>query len=119
MIRPVRAHHATLRVSDAERAVSFLTQVLGLVEVPRTDIPGARAWAAADHEFQVHLASMAEMPSGTPRLVPHIALEVESVDGARDALRAAELEFIDFGQVLFVADPDGNLFELRAAEGES
>jgi catechol 2,3-dioxygenase-like lactoylglutathione lyase family enzyme len=114
-IRPIRAHHTALCVADAKRAEEFLTRVLGLVEVPRHDIPGARAWAASDEGFQIHLAQASEMPADGPGLVPHVALEVADLEEAREALRAAGLEFIDFRQVLFVADPDGNLFELRTA----
>jgi catechol 2,3-dioxygenase-like lactoylglutathione lyase family enzyme len=117
MIRPLRAHHATLEVTDLGRAVSFLTEVLGFVEVERHDFPGARAWAPADKGFQVHLASKDAMRPGGPRLVPHVALEIEDVEQAKAVLRERRIEFLEFGSVVFVADPDGNLFELRLAEG--
>jgi catechol 2,3-dioxygenase-like lactoylglutathione lyase family enzyme len=122
VIRPLRAHHATLEVDDIDGAVHFLTDVLGLVEVERHDIPGARAWAAADRGFQVHLASKRELSEmaigaagGSPlaRLVPHLAVAIEDVEQAKETLRGRGIEFIDFGRVLFVADPYGNLFELR------
>ena len=116
MIRPLRAHHATLEVSDLGRAVSFLTDVLGFVEVERHDFPGARAWAPADEGFQVHLASKSAMPQGGPRLVPHVAVEIADVEQAKTVLRERRIEFLEFGSVIFVADPDGNLFELRSAD---
>src|SRR5262249_42806354 len=133
VIRPLRAHHATLEVSDVPSAVRFLTEVLGFVEVERHDIPGARAWAAGDRAFQVHLASTSDLQAamggaiekmtggatarqaGT-RIVPHIAIEVADVEHARASLREKGIAFIDFGQVIFVGDPDGNVFELRPAE---
>jgi len=126
MIRPLRAHHATLEVDDVDGAIRFLTEVLGFVEVERHDFPGARAWAPADRGFQVHLASRRDLGAmraessggGSPlaRLVPHIAIAIEDVEQAKDTLRARGIEFMEFGQVLFVADPTGNLFELRAED---
>jgi catechol 2,3-dioxygenase-like lactoylglutathione lyase family enzyme len=116
MIQPKRAHHLTLRVSDTTRAARFLTEVLGLVEVERTDIPDARAWAAGEGGFQVHLAAAMEMPASVKSLVPHLAIEVEDIAAAREALVAAGLDFVELGTVLFVSDPDGNQFELRPAE---
>ena len=116
LIRSLRAHHLTLEVSDVERAVGFLTTVLGFVEVERHDVPGARAWAASPEGFQIHLAGKLDMPKGRPRLVPHVAVEVADMDEARALLRARGIEFAEFAQVLFVADPDGNLFELRPAD---
>jgi len=118
-IRPVRAHHATLEVSDVQRAVGFLTDVLGFVEVERHDIPGARAWAPSPEGFQVHLAGSRDMPQGVPRLVPHVAVEVADVEEARASLRARGIEFTDFGQVVFVTDPDGNIFELRPVDARA
>jgi catechol 2,3-dioxygenase-like lactoylglutathione lyase family enzyme len=114
-IRPLRAHHAALEVSDVERAIGFLTNVLGFIEVERHDVPGARAWAASREGFQIHLAGKLDRPRGGPRRVPHVAIEVADIDEARASLRARGIEFTDFGKIVFVADPDGNLFELRPA----
>ena len=108
-------HHVTLEVSDLDRSIHFLERVLGLHTVPRKDFPGALAWTAAADAVQIHLAPVAELPRKSG-INPHVALAVASLPATRAALADAGIAFDEFGPVLFVPDPDGNVFELREGD---
>ena len=108
-------HHVTLEVTDLDRAVHFLERVLGLHTVPRRDFPGALAWTAAADAVQIHLAPTPDLPRRTG-INPHVALAVTSLAATKATLIEAGIAFDEFGPVLFVPDPDGNVFELREAD---
>ena len=108
-------HHVTLNVTDLDRAVDFLERVLGFRKVPRTDFPGALAWTGADDTVQIHLAPTSDVQRRDD-INPHVALCVPDLPAAMAGLTEAGIPFRQFGPVVFVPDPDGNVFELRAVE---
>ena len=117
-MQPLAVHHVSINVDDVEAALSFYTDVLGLV--PRTDRPDfgfGGAWLDAGGQ-QVHLIE-ATPPDG---LGQHFALLVADLDGTVAELRERDVEVSDPKPVgssrqAFVTDPSGNLVELHQAAG--
>jgi glyoxylase I family protein len=110
-------HHISIVVDDLASARDFYGEALGLHEVERPDFGFAGAWYQVG-AAQLHLIVADQV---TPRR-PHFALEVDDLDAAVDALRAAGVKVEPFpevagaGRQAGVRDPSGNLVELRQAE---
>ena len=105
-------HHVALAVTDIDESVGFYTQVLGLTvrDRPSMDIPGA--WLDAGAQ-QVHL--FVGQPSVTGQ---HFALMVDDLDATIAKARSIGVEVgtpapSAAGRQTFLADPSGNLIELR------
>jgi catechol 2,3-dioxygenase-like lactoylglutathione lyase family enzyme len=116
-----RLAHVAISVLDAERAIRFYTEVLGLSVQPRPDF-GPGAWLGAGPAM-VHLAETKEIPE--PRdPFGHFALTVptEHIAGLAQAVAdgGGELVYgpftrVDFGQEVttaFCRDTEGNSFEI-------
>jgi len=113
-MQPTGVHHVSINVADAEEAVRFYTEVLGLTErADRPDFGFGGAWLDAGNQ-QVHL-----IEGGVPdRLGQHFALRVDDLDGVIAELRERSVEVSDpspvgTGRQAFVVDPSGNLVELH------
>jgi catechol 2,3-dioxygenase-like lactoylglutathione lyase family enzyme len=119
-IEPALAHVA-ISVLDAERAIRFYTEALGLSVQPRPDF-GPGAWLGAGPAM-VHLAQVKEIPE--PRdpvghfafTVPteHIAPLVEAVVAGGGTLVFGPKSREDFGRTVttaFCLDTEGNKFEI-------
>ncbi|HTH06289.1 MAG TPA: VOC family protein [Ilumatobacteraceae bacterium] len=110
-------HHVSIVVDDLAAARSFYGDALGLHEIDRPDFGFPGAWYEVG-AAQLHLIEASEAP---PRR-PHFALEVDDLDAAVDALRAAGVTVEPFpevagaGKQVGVRDPSGNRVELRQAE---
>jgi glyoxylase I family protein len=105
----------SINVSDADAALRFYVDVLGLS--PRRDRPdlGPGFWLDAGGE-QVHLIQGEPPPSRGQ----HFALRVEDLDAAIAELRDRGISISDAspigtGRQAFLVDPDGNLIELHQA----
>jgi glyoxylase I family protein len=106
-------HHVALAVADVGQSVDFYTRVLGLTvrpDRPNIDIPGA--WLDAGGQ-QVHL--FVGQPSMTGQ---HFAIVVDNLDELIAVARSAGVEVgtpapSATGRQTFLADPSGNLIELR------
>ena len=112
-----RIHHASLCVTDLERARSFYGEVLGLAEIPRPDFPFGGAWYRAGGN-EVHLIVL---PEGTTPEIPlnamhrHVGFAVGDVGEASEELRARGYEVLGGGEgatQAWVKDDDGNIIEL-------
>lgn len=108
-------HHLALRVADVERARAFYAELLGLPELRRhADENGElRAlWLdlGGGEEGPILMLERALRGVGPERGSGHVlALRVEGLESARDALMTAGVEIVDrTGYTLFVCDPDGH-----------
>lgn len=119
MIKIKGFSHSAVRITDAERAKSFYEKVLGLKQLPRPDFKFGGAWYGVGSN-QIHLISSEKREGVINPLGPHIALEVEDFDQARNSLKEMGIEFLEVpsnmqlaGRQLWFLDPDGNTIELR------
>ena len=113
-------HHSGFLVTDIERAADFYENVLGLRALPRPDLGFPGRWYDLNNGHQLHLMSVAEMPTHAdpPRHVRHIALDIADAQATEQQLREMGI-VVNYGSgragnpQLFIRDPDGNTIELR------
>ncbi|MFN3594486.1 MAG: VOC family protein [Thiobacillaceae bacterium] len=124
MARIVALLHASLLVSDLERARAFYEGILGLTPSPvrpSMDFPGV--WYDIG-PAQLHLLVLPNPDPVTGRPVhggrdQHIALGVADWEGLRQALDRSGIDYTlsrSGRRALFVRDPDGNALELIDAD---
>ena len=129
-------HHASIPVTDVERAKAFYRDVLGLREIERPPFGFGGAWFAVG-EGQLHLIQHPEATFRAGKKVDsrdtHFAIRVESFRNALDRLRAhgyddeAEDDLkrmrvrpdatAGFPQI-HLLDPDRNVVEINAERVE-
>jgi len=115
-MKPLAVHHVAINVRDADEAIRFYTDVLGLR--PRTDRPDfgvGGAWLDAGTQ-QLHLVE-SDPPPGKGQ---HFALLFDDLGAVVDELRSRGVEVGDPSPIgtslqTFVTDPSGNLVELHQA----
>jgi glyoxylase I family protein len=116
-------HHASLMVSDLERARHFYEGILGLVPSsrrPRMDFDGV--WYEIG-EQQIHLLALPSPEFGLPKPEHggrdrHVALRVADLEAIKADLERAGISYTlsrSGRPALFCRDPDGNAFELIGA----
>jgi len=110
--------HATILVSDLERAEHLYGNIMGLPKVERNlKFPGA--WYQIGN-FQIHLIVAKSVPSdqvNTEKLGRnrHIAFAVTNLDEAKEQLlsNGCSIQMSASGRsALFTQDPDGNIIEM-------
>ena len=113
-------HHASLIVSNLDRARFFYETILGLVPSPsRPPKSFDGVWYDIGPQ-QIHLIVAAEsgQPSGMDDyggMNRHIALTVHDLDALKHELERAGMAYTPSRSgrpVIFCRDPDGNVFEL-------
>jgi len=122
MIKLKSIRHAGVSIADLGKAKEFYGQILGMTELPRPELPIPGAWYECNG-VQVHLIGESAAMRG-PGIGPHIALQVENLEEAKQELKARGIAFQELtpppsmraNPVLFVRDPDGNVVELRTDE---
>ena len=113
-MQPLGIHHVSINVRDADEAVAFYTDVLGLsVRDDRPDFGFGGAWLDIGDQ-QVHLL---EMPVPDDR-GQHFAIRVADLDATVGELRDRGVEVADpspvgTGRQTFLHDPSGNRIELH------
>ena len=119
--------HTMLRVGDLERSVKFYTELFGMKELRRNDVPGGKytlAFLGYGDEASTTVLELTynwgvdkyEVGTG----FGHLAIGMPDVAGACEALRKAganitrEAGPVKFGTtvIAFVEDPDGYKIEL-------
>jgi glyoxylase I family protein len=112
-VKPSGLHHVSICVRDADAALEFYRDVMGMTQLPRPDL-GPGHWLDAGGQ-QVHLM---EMDTDPPR-ANHFAIRVDDVAAAVSDLRARGVDVhpIDHiagaGHQAFLHDPWGNFIELN------
>lgn len=107
-------HHVSVNVADAEEAIAFYTDVLGLVRRDdRPDFGFGGAWLDLGGQ-QVHLIE-SEVPANCGQ---HFAIRVEDIHAAVAELRERGVQVGDPSPVgpslqAFLHDPSGNMIELH------
>jgi len=113
-MQPLGVHHVSINVSDADEAIAFYTDVLGLVvRGDRPDFPFGGAWLDVGGQ-QVHLLEI-DVPDDKGQ---HFALRVPDLDAAVAELRGRNVTVTDPSPVgtsrqSFLHDPSGNRIELH------
>lgn len=122
-MKVVRLHHASVIVSDTERALRLYRDLLGLrVDPVRPDLgyPGAWLWIG---DQQIHLLELLnpDPVEGRPAhggRDRHLALLIDDLDALAGKLDAADIAYTrsrSGRRALFLRDPDGNALELIEA----
>jgi catechol 2,3-dioxygenase-like lactoylglutathione lyase family enzyme len=122
MIKLKAIRHTGVRIGDVGKAKEFYGQILGMTELPRPELPIPGAWYECNG-VQVHLIGESESMRGAG-VGPHIALQVEDLEQAKQELTARGIAFQELkpppsmraNPVVFLRDPDGNVVELRTDE---
>ncbi|MDE0801849.1 MAG: VOC family protein [Acidimicrobiales bacterium] len=113
-MQPLGVHHVSINVHDADAAIAFYTDVLGLsVRDDRPDFGFGGAWLDIGGQ-QVHLL---EVPVPDDR-GQHFAVQVSDLDAAVAEIRDKGVTVGDPSPVgpsrqAFLHDPSGNMIELH------
>ena len=122
-----RLLHTMLRVGDLDRSVKFYTELLGMKELRRRDVPEGRSTLAFVGYGDESENAVIELTYnyGVERYEPgtafgHLAIGVPDIHATCEALRAAGAKItrepgpVKFGTtvIAFVEDPDGYKIEL-------
>lgn len=111
-MKPIRLHHASIRVGDLERSRAFYEKLMGLGTIERPELGFPGVWYGIG-EGQLHLIQRDALGMKIDPTGPHFAVEVDDLDEARRELREAGLETLDpGGDQLWVLDPDGYTVEI-------
>jgi lactoylglutathione lyase len=117
--------HTMIRVGDLERSIKFYTELLGMKELRRRDVPDGKytlafvGYEGGDAEVELtYNYGVTSYEQGTA--FGHLAVGVPDVAGACDLVRNAggkvtrEAGPVKFGTTIiaFVEDPDGYKIEL-------
>jgi glyoxylase I family protein len=112
-------HHASLIVSDTQKALEFYQHFLGLqVDETRPDLGYPGAWLNIGQQ-QIHLL---ELPNPDPvdnrpahgGRDRHLAFHVDSISDLVETLRQGKINYTlskSGRKALFCRDPDGNALE--------
>ncbi len=114
----LQIHHSSLIVSDTEASLVFYTQILGLKQLERPDLPFPGAWLEIGQQ-QVHLLELdnPDPVSGRPEhggRDRHIAFTVLDLDKIKDTLDQGKVKHTlskSGRRALFCRDLDGNALE--------
>ena len=113
-MQPLGVHHVSINVADAEEALAFFTEVLGLtVRGDRPDFSVGGAWLDLGDQ-QVHLIET-DVPDDKGQ---HFAIRVADLAAAVAELRSRGIDVTDPSPVgtslqSFLHDPSGNRIELH------
>ncbi len=119
MARATGLFHATLPVTDLERAETFYRDLLGIQRHAQPSyFPNTVVFLDLGNTM-IHLVRYSdEIPRPDPRST-HVAIEVDDLDGALADVRAAELKVlteivtrVDGMRCFYFIDTEGNRVEL-------
>lgn len=113
-------HHASIMVSDLERARPFYEGILGLTPSEKRPAMGFDGVWYEIGEQQIHLLALPSPEFGLPKPEHggrdrHVALRVADLDAIKAELEQAGIAYTlsrSGRPALFCRDPDGNAYEL-------
>ncbi len=115
-----KINHVGLPTSDRGASIAFYRDLIGLQVIPHEIDGNPLVWTRAEDGGMVHLIE--PNPEAATDYRTHVALQVDDLDAALDAIKAAGIEITSGpgerhnGQrYFFIADPDGNRIELATA----
>lgn len=123
MIKLRAIRHTGIDITNINKAKEFCGKILGMSELPRPELPVPGAWDEW-RGVQLHLIGKSDAMRGVPGVGPHIAIQVEDLEQAKQELIAHGIAFQELSPppsmrakpVLFLKDPNRNVVELRSAE---
>lgn len=119
MVRAVGLFHATLPVTDLERAERFYREVLGIQRHARPSYFPDNVVFLDLGNAMIHLVRYGDdVPRPDPRST-HVAIEVDDLDAALEAVKAAGVTILrdivtrpDGMRCFYFIDPENNRVEL-------
>ena len=116
--RVEKINHVGIPTDDREASIAFFRDLIGLEVIPHQIDDNPLVWTRAEDGGMVHLIEPREGVSAGF----HVALQVDDIDAALDAVNAAGIEITSGpgerhnGQrYFFISDPDGNRIEIATA----
>ena len=116
--RVEKINHVGIPTDDREASIAFFRDLIGLEVIPHQIDDNPLVWTRAEDGSMVHLIEPREGVSAGF----HVALQVDDIDAALDAVNAAGIEITSGpgerhnGQrYFFISDPDGNRIEIATA----
>ena len=113
-----KINHVGIPTDNRAASIGFFRDLIGLEVIPHEIDGNPLVWTRAEDGGMVHLI---EPRDGNPAGF-HVALQVDDIDAALDAVNAAGIEITSGpgerhnGQrYFFVDDPDGNRIEIATA----
>lgn len=111
-------HHSSLIVANTQVSLDFYSNIIGLKQLERSDLPFPGAWLAVG-EQQIHLLELDNPDPTTNRpehggMDRHIAITVLSLERIKTALDNGGVNYTlskSGRKALFCRDPDGNALE--------
>jgi glyoxylase I family protein len=111
-------HHSSLLVADTQTSLQFYTEVLGLKQIERPNLPFPGAWMAVGDQ-QIHILELDNPDPTTGRPAHggrdrHIAFNIINLDQLKHNLESHQVPYtlsISGRKALFCRDPDGNALE--------
>jgi glyoxylase I family protein len=101
-------HHSSLLVADTQTSLQFYTEVLGLKQIERPNLPFPGAWMAVGNPDHT---TGRPAHGGRDR---HIAFNIINLDQLKHNLESHQVPYtlsISGRKALFCRDPDGNALE--------
>ncbi len=111
-------HHSSLIVSDAKASLNFYTNIIGLKQLERPNLPFPGVWLEIGQQ-QIHLLELNNPDPTTNRPAHggrdrHVAFMVLDLDKIKQALDKGEVKYtvsLSGRRALFCRDLDGNTLE--------
>lgn len=109
--------HANISTARLEETIAFFTEVLGLKQGPRPDVPVNGAWLYSGDRPIVHLVELPE-PRSPQGALDHFSLAVSNLAPMLERLDTHGVQYVvleipgGFGRQAFLTDPNGVTVEL-------
>jgi len=117
-VKVTRIGHVSVNVEgDLDATRAFYTDVLGLGDVVRPEIPGVGGHWHALGNTELHLVDAPSRASAIDPTGPHFCVFVDDLDAAIAELEAAGIDYLRGAQgpvvQIWIVDPAGNTVELQ------
>lgn len=114
----LQIHHSSLIVADTRESLKFYTEIIGLKQLERPNLPFPGAWLEVNTQ-QLHLLELDNPDPTTGRpdhggRDRHVAFNVLNLDPIKDTLEKNDVNYTlskSGRRALFCRDLDGNALE--------